>query len=87
MFGRQMNTFQDYEKAKELARKRELYFDEPIKRHQAYERMSDIGFYEPGRYLDRMTRNKDYQSQEERSQSVNNFDNKNNQFYNLDSKI
>ena len=34
--------------AKELARKRELYFDEPIKRHQAYERMSDIGFYEPG---------------------------------------
>ena len=67
--------------AKELARKRELYFDEPIKRHQAYERMREIGVYEPGRYLDRMTRNRDYQSQEARSQSVNNFDNKNNQFY------
>ena len=67
--------------AKELARKRELYFDEPMKKHQAYERMRDIGYYETGRYLDRMTRNRDYQSHEARSQSVNNYDNKNNQFY------
>ena len=42
--------------------------------------MRDIGFYEPGRYLDRMTINRDYQSQEARSQSVNNYNNKNNQF-------
>ncbi len=52
-----------------------------MRKHQAYERMRELGYYDPSRYLQKIEKKQDFQSQEARSQSVNNY-NRNNQFNN-----